>query len=152
MALKNEFDNSSYWIVLVRSLTGALLGAIPGVVYILNTEHNLATNPFGVALVQMGVVTGALSFGLAALASTIVAALKGRGTGHMKTSRLKEYLNPDTLPAIPPTSKPPSKGTEQTEVKQTALQATPHVVDANTVIAPPVAVQPDQPVFEDFDR
>jgi hypothetical protein len=151
VALKNEFDKTSYWIVLVRCLTGALLGAIPGVIYLSYTDYHLSNNSFGAAIIQTGVLVGALSFGLAALAATIVAALKSRGTGHVKASRLKEYLNPDTLPAIPPASKPASKGPEQTEEKQVPLTLPPTIEKMQEVVKP-VAVQPEQPVFEDFDR
>lgn len=152
MALKSEFDNKSNRIVLIRTLIGALIGAIPGTIYIFISGQNLSTHPFGMILMQSGSIVGALVLGLGSLAGTIVAALKNRGTGP-KSNRLKEYLHPETLPVIPPSTKKESKDTERTELKQPVLSASQEVQHVPEEVKPaPVAVLPEQPQFEDFDR
>ena len=143
--------------MLVRSLSGAVLGSIPGILYILNTDQNLAANPFGVTLIQIGVITGAIAFGLAALSSTIVAAVKYRGSGTVKPSRMKEYMNPEIMPVIPPPSRQTSKPAEQTEVTQTPLtplNSTSQPLTSTRPIAPITSpATDDQPHrYEDFDR
>jgi hypothetical protein len=152
VALKNEFDDKSYRIVLIRTLIGALIGAVPGTIYIFISGQNLSTHPFGMILMQTGSIVGALVLGLGSLSGTIVAALKNRGSGP-KSNRLKEYLHPETFPAIPPTPKVESKDTEQTEIKQPVLttpQESQHALEE--VKTAPVVVKPEQPQFEDFDR
>lgn len=149
MALKTEFDNKSYWIVIVRALTGAVIGAIPGVGYISATGETLATSRFGVALLLMGCIIGTLTLGLAAMTASIVAALKSRGTGP-KSNRLKDYTHPDTFPAIPPVSKPASNKSDldsPTEVLPAGA-----VTDIKPEVKSQVAASPSTPVFEDFDR
>jgi len=152
VALKSEFDTKSYRIVLFRSVVGALIGSVPGIAYIFSNGENLAANPFGMILIQTGSLIGALVMGLGAVAGTIVAALKSRGTGP-KTNRIKEYLNPETLPAIPPSPKAASKGTEQAEVKPAAIDQQPVQGQPRVEVksSPPV-VPPEEPMFEDFDR
>lgn len=160
MALKTEFDSKSFNIVLVRSLTGALVGALPGTIYIIVTGRNLVTDTFGVALTQMGVLAGAIILGLASAAATINATLKSRGTGPSgKANRLKEYLNPEVMPVIPPPARQPvakdnPDDFELTEVNLPAVPVPPAkpVQKTPTATNAPVAVQPEQPVFEDFDR
>lgn len=152
MALKSEFDTKSYRIVLFRSLVGALIGSVPGIAYILNDGHNLAASSFGMILIQTGSLIGALAMGLAALSGTVVAALKSRGTGP-KTNRIKEYLNPESFPAIPPSPKSAGKETEQAQdklagIEQQMVYAPPRV----EMKAMPVVMQPEEPSFEDFDR
>ena len=152
MALKSEFDNKSFRIVLIRTLIGALIGALPGTIYIFISGQNLSTHPFGMILMQSGSIVGALVLGLGSLAGTIVAALKNRGTGP-KSNRLKEYLHPETLPVIPPSPKVESKDTERTEIKQPALTATQEAQHVPEEVKPaPVVPKPEQPQFEDFDR
>jgi len=152
VALKSEFDNKSYRIVLIRTLIGALIGAVPGTIYVFVSGQNLATRPFGMILMETGSIVGALVLGLSSLAGTIVAALKNRGTGP-KSNRLKEYLHPETLPPIPPSTKVESKDTEQTEIKQPALSTTQESQHVPEAVKPaPVSVKPEQPSFEDFDQ
>ncbi len=152
MALKSEFDDKSYRIVLIRTLIGALIGATPGTIYLVSTGQTLATRPFGIILMETGSIVGALVLGLGSLAGTIVAALKHRGTGP-KSNRLKEYLHPETLPPIPPSPKLENKDTEQTEIKQPALTSTQEAQHVPEEVKPaPAAVKPEQPQFEDFDR
>ncbi|MFT3878986.1 MAG: hypothetical protein QM703_04915 [Gemmatales bacterium] len=91
--------------------------------------------------------------GLGAVAGTIVAALKSRGTGP-KTNRIKEYLNPETLPVIPPSPKTVSAGTEQTEIKQPKLVQQSASLPAQVEAAPPppIMMTPEHQSFEDYDR
>jgi hypothetical protein len=152
VALKSEFDTKSYRIVLFRSVVGALIGSVPGIAYIFNDGNNLASNPFGMMLIQTGSLIGALVMGLAAQSGTIVAALKSRGTGP-KTNRIKDYLNPDTLPAIPPSPKRTNNGKEQTEGKPSNIDQQPvHEQPRVEVKAAPIVMHPEEPTFEDFDR
>lgn len=137
-------------MVLVRCLTGAIVGSLPGIIYLFSTDAHIANNTFAVVLIQIGVTVGTLSFGLAALASTIVAAIKYRGTGHVKANRLKEYLNPDTLPAIPPVNKSVAKSQEPPAVKP--MPPDTPVVEPRQQPMQPTAVIPEPAVFEDYDR
>lgn len=155
MAIKTEFDSKSFSMVLVRSLTGALIGAVPGSVYIMATGRNLTSDAFGVGLVQAGMMTGAIACGLAALAATINATLKSRGSGPSgKAKRLNEYLNPDTLPAIPPSTKPAKEAIKEdaTEVTMSAVPVVAPLVIHAAPAKPAAVAQPEQPVFEDFDH
>ncbi|HQR05985.1 MAG TPA: hypothetical protein PLN21_04135 [Gemmatales bacterium] len=118
----------------------------------MNDGNNLAANPFGMMLIQTGSMIGALVMGLGAVAGSIVAALKSRGTGP-KSNRIKEYLNPDTLPAIPPSPKTTRKETEQPGVKPSKIdQQSVHEQLSVGVKPVPTMMQPDEPMFEDFDR
>lgn len=154
MALKSEFDNTSYWIVLTRSLTGAVLGAVPGALYVFNTQQNAVANPFGMSLIQTGSMIGALTLGLAALAGTTVAALKNRtGSGTMRKDKLKEYLHPNTLPVIPPVTKTTDKTTDQPDRQQPVIPTIPvSVSNMPEVDAKPAEPSPQHPPFENFDR
>ena len=152
MALKSEFDDKSFRIVLTRTLIGALIGAVPGTIYIFGSGQTLSTHPFGMILLQTGSIVGALVLGLSSLAGAVVAALKNRGTGP-KPNRLKEYLHPETLPPIPPSTKAESKDSELTEIKQPALTPPKVAKPATEEVKPaPVVVKPEPPPFEDFDR
>lgn len=153
MALKSEFDHRSYWIVLFRTLTGAILGTLPGLIYVLSVGGKKIVEPFAWDLIQLGSIVGTLAFGFAALGATIVAAQKGRGSGP-KPTRLKDYTHPHTLPAIPPASKPENlPGTRDTEVKVTPVE-TP--LGQERMHQPVNEIQPgagaEQQSFEDFDR
>ncbi len=148
MALKSEFDSKSYRIVLFRSVVGALIGSVPGIAYIFNDGNNLAGNPFGMMLIQTGSVIGALVMGLASVAGTIVAALKSRGTGP-KTNRIKEYLNPETLPAIPPSPKQLKRETDEAGIQSSKNEQEQHKAELKAV---PMVMQNEDPMFEDFDR
>lgn len=155
MALKTDFDIKTYRTVMVQSLIGAIVGALPGVIYVFATGSSRME--FGVGLIQVGALVGGLACGLAALAASVVAALKHRGTGPGtgKAKRLQEYLNPDTLPAIPPPTKPPTNdranpiATEKTEIihrpvaEPTASTRKPEL---------PEPSDSEQPAFEDFDH
>jgi hypothetical protein len=152
VALKSEFDTKSYRIVLFRSVVGAIIGSVPGIAYIFNDGHNLATNPFGMILIQTGSLIGAWVMGLGAVAGTIVATLKSRGTGP-KTNRIKEYLNPESFPAIPPLPKSANKEVEQVETRQSHVDQLPTQQQARVEVkAAPIMMQPEEPTFEDFDR
>lgn len=155
MALKSEFDNKAYWIVLLRALVGAILGSIPGVVYVFASGKTLNTSSFGVGLIQVGACIGAVAMGLAATAATIVATLKSRGSGPQnskehKARKMQEYLAPEQLPVIPPPSKPELPEGDKTEIKQAPVQAAPAPEPA--IVKAPVVLQSEQSAFEDFDR
>lgn len=152
VALKSEFDTKSYRIVLFRSVVGALIGSVPGIAYIFQDGNNLGSNPFGMMLLQTGSMIGALVMGLGAVAGTIVAALKNRGTGP-KTNRIKEYLNPETLPAIPPSTRETRTDTGSSQDK-TIKKSQPSHQDTTPSEARsvPITQLPDEPVFEDYDR
>lgn len=155
MALKSEFDNKAYWIVLVRALTGAVIGSVPGLAYVLAGGQTVNTNSFGISLIQVGSCIGAVSMGLAATAATIVATLKSRGSGPQnskehKARKMQEYLAPEQLPVIPPSNKPESRESDKTEIKQIPIPTAPEPVP--TQVKVPVALQSEQSAFEDFDR
>ncbi len=155
MALKSEFDSKAYWIVLVRALTGAILGSIPGVVYVFVSGKTVNTNSFGVSLIQVGACIGTVSMGLAATAATIVATLKSRGTGAQnskehKARKMQEYLAPEQLPLIPPPNKPESQESDKTEIKQVPVP--PALVPEPAIVKVPVALQSEQSAFEDYDH
>jgi len=153
VALKSDFDSKSFRIVLLRALVGALIGAIPGTIYILRTGQTLSANQFGVILIETGSTIGALVFGLAALAGVLVAATKYRGTTSSKSKRLSEYLNPDMLPVIPPSSKKADKAPQQTEVAQpTHVENQVTHTEKKSESLTPVAAAPERAEFEDFDR
>lgn len=152
VALKSEFDTKSYRIVVFRSVVGALIGSVPGIVYIFVDGHSLAANPFGMMLIQTGSMIGALVMGLGSASGTIVAAIKNRGTGP-KTNRIKEYLHPETLPSIPPSSKSASKTSEQVEAKHPRHMEPPGSPPAQVEVQPaPIVMLSEQQTFEDFDR
>lgn len=151
MALKNEFDTKSFRVVLVRALIGALLGAIPGTVYVFSTAKNQASSSFGMMLIQTGSMIGAMAFGLAALSGTIVATLKSRGTGP-KSNRIKDYLNPETLPAIPPSLKPSNKDEPVSSMQSDPIEH-PNTTPGRIDVKPSQVTIPVEPAgFEDFDR
>lgn len=142
-------------IVLIRALAGAVLGSIPGVVYVFASGKTLNTSSFGVSLIQVGACLGAVAMGLAATAATIVATLKSRGSGPQNSKehrarKMQEYLSPEQLPVIPPPSKPDLKEADVTEIKQVAMKATPE--PEPVAVKVPVALQSEQSAFEDFDR
>lgn len=152
MALKSEFDVKSFRIVLIRSLIGVVLGAIPGTIYIISTGQNRTANPLGLVLLQTGCIVGALAFGLASLAGTLIATMKNRGTGP-KTNRIKEYLNPETLPAIPSSPKVENKTVDSKENKVTLSTAAEDYLSAAPEVKPITqTLEPPQPSFEDYDR
>lgn len=154
MPLKNEFDQKSYWMVLVRGLTGALLGSVPGVVYVVAANATLASDVFGAQCILIGALTGALIMSLSAHAAVLNAAIKSRGTGPGKPRTLKDYQQVDALPVIPPASKPaePPQVTVQTKPVSTPPPAPPAVETPKVVESKP-AVEEHRPVsFEDFDH
>jgi hypothetical protein len=155
VALKSEFDNKTYLIVLLRALVGAILGSIPGVIYVFASGKTLNTSSFGVSLIQVGACIGAVAMGLAATAATIVATLKSRGSGPQnskehKARKMLEYLAPEQLPVIPPPSKPELPEGDKTEIKQAPVHAAPAPEPA--MVKAPVVLQSEQSAFEDFDR
>jgi hypothetical protein len=155
VALKSEFDNKAYWIVLLRALIGAILGSVPGVIYVFASGKTFNTSSFGVSLIQVGACIGAVAMGLAATAATIVATLKSRGSGPQnskenKARKLQEYLAPEQLPVIPPPSKPELQEGDKTEIKQAPVKVAPE--PEPVAVKVPVALQSEQSAFEDFDR
>lgn len=154
MPLKHEFDQKNYWIVLVRGLTGALLGSVPGVIYILAAQATLASDVFGVQLILTGTLTGALILSLSAHAAVLSAAIKSRGTGPGKPRTLKDYQQVETLPVIPPASKPAETARKvPAEEPAPTPDPTPVVTNEPVVEKSQPAVEERKPVmFEDFDQ
>jgi hypothetical protein len=152
VALKSEFDSKTYVIVLVRALTGAVIGAVPGLIYFVMAGQTPAVSTFAVGLMQLGASVGAIALGLAAAAATIVSSIKNRGSGpqHGKAKRLQEYMTPEPLPVIPPPSKPDVPA-EKTEVRQPVLNSPPPALE-RTATPPPLMVASEQPGFQDYDR
>lgn len=154
MPFKSEFDHKAYWMVLVRGLTGALLGSTPGVVYVVATQATLTNDVFGSQCILIGALAGSMIMGLAAHAGVMNAAIKSRGTGPGKPRTLKDYQQVDALPVIPPASKPaePPQETVQTRPVETPPPAPP-VVETPKVEEAKPAVEEHRPVsFEDFDH
>jgi len=157
VALKTEFDSKSYYIVLVRAFTGAVLGSAPGIVYIFATGHNVNTSTFGVSLIQLGAGIGTIALGLAATAATIVATMKNRGAGQQshKAKKFQEYMSPEQLPVIPPSMKPEVKEDKavQAESKPVAVSQEPARASMPAVMPQSAAaLQSEQPSFQDFDQ
>jgi hypothetical protein len=153
LALKTDFDSKIYRNVLIQSLIGAIVGGLPGVIYVFAT--NSSRMEFGVGLIQVGSLVGGIACGLAAMSASVVAAIKHRGSGPTtsKAKRLQEYLNPDALPAIPPPTKPLTSdraapiGTDKTEIIQRSVDPPPAPKAEPTEPSDSV-----QPAFEDFDQ
>lgn len=154
MPLKNEFDHKSYWMVLVRGLTGALLGSIPGVVYVVATQATLTNDVFGSQCILIGALIGSLIMGLAAHAGAMNAAIKSRGTGPGKPRTLKAYQQVETMPVIPPASKPEEPRREVVQEKPAPVQPAvlPSVESPKPVVSPPVVTEPKPVPFENFDH
>lgn len=152
MALKTELDSKSYRIVLIQSLVGAVVGGLPGLIYVFAAGSKQID--FGVGLIQVGAMVGGLSCGLAAAAGTIVASIKQRGTHpNTKAKRMQEYLNPETLPAIPPPAKPsPSDRASPVINEKTEILHRPVAEPISKIDLSETLIQPAQPVFEDFDH
>lgn len=157
MALKTEFDKTSYYIVLVRAVTGAILGSIPGIVYIIATGHNVTASTFGISLIQLGASIGTISMGLASVAATIVATMKSRSIGQQahKTRKLQEYMSPEQLPVIPPPQKTDLKDDKAVQVEFKPVNGEQAQVLANSAKEAPrveAVLQSEQPSFQDFDK
>jgi hypothetical protein len=155
LALKTDFDSKTNRLVMVRALVGAIIGGLPGIIYVLSTGSTRLD--FGVGLIQVGAMVGGLACGMAAMAGCVVAAIKQRNSGptSTKAKRLQEYLNPDTLPVIPPPTKPVSNDrsapiiTEKTEIIHRPVEELPTPARKPE---PPEPTESEQPAFEDFDH
>jgi hypothetical protein len=149
MPLKTDFDRRAYWSVVTHALGGVVLGVIPGALVVAGNDDRSASQALGSALLTMGGVVGAIVGGTAAAASSIVAAVRSRGTGPGKV-RVKDYEQPELLPQIPPPRKartePPPTPEPSPEPK--AAAPTPSLSTAPTV--PPARAEATG--FEDYDH
>jgi hypothetical protein len=98
MPLKTDYDPSITSALIMRGVVGAILGTIPSVVYILwNASKLQAGDPFLIALLQIGCISGiVIAIGSGATAF-IVTAIRSRGTGPGKISYMKEAIVPGSI-------------------------------------------------------
>jgi hypothetical protein len=150
MPLKTDFDRRAYWSVITHALGGVVLGVIPGALVVAGNDDRSASQALGSALLTVGGIAGAVVGGTAAAASSVVAAIRSRGTGPGKV-RVKDYEQPELLPQIPPPRKaraetPPP--TPEPSPQPQAVAPAPSLAAAPTT--PPVRAEATG--FEDYDH
>ncbi|HMO35249.1 MAG TPA: hypothetical protein PKA06_04330 [Gemmatales bacterium] len=164
MPLKTEFDNKAFWYVLLRAFAGTIVGSVPGILYFMLAGGAPQAYSFAVTLIQTGTMVGAFSLGLAALAATMVATLKSRGSVPQlqKARRLQEYLSPEPMPMVPAASKPETRSINSsleepretnlpsaTKKLQEAEKPSSTVASHESTLSPE---EPEQPSFRDYDQ
>ena len=98
MPLKTDFDGSIANALLVRGIVGAILGIIPSAIYILwNASKLQSGDPFLIALLQIGCMSGVVIGVASGATSFIVTAIRSRGTGPGKISYMKESIVPGSI-------------------------------------------------------
>lgn len=163
MALKYDTDGAAERFVWGRAFIGMILGGVPFVIVALTSKQPFAENTLAMTVLVCGTILGGFIAAIASLASVLSAAMKKRGTGPGKISKM--VLEPDeVMPVIPPPKHPVMKERPEpvqrnrtepahpVQVRQPVerametpiqpLNSLPQPIPAPVEVAPVVAIQP----------